>query len=448
MAGMAVDFNQAELNNATLEQALVNIARGFETIMRSPDVPDGRSQADKIKGQAIAGLVNNYNIGCGMMAALVTAQTNNIVNPADVAVHYASGSTIASWYDAEIAQSGFGMVLASSGCKLSGGGKGKRRAYKQKGGAGPDRYDVFTMILIGAAGTSAVVAYGGQALSAITGAANYIVQHTVDYAVTLGLFKPQCDGPSGTAWNLFKQYTVGQLVPVETCVDKIRYNDAQVMAIKTSLSVLAGVLAPLTAYFTKGLVVSSVKSVYNAIKVNISVPVVDAIVGIVNRGTGAVCSVASSIASRVTTRSRAQQSPAPASTPAPASASTEGAKQASEAAQMAAEDERSAIDQVTRELQAKVQKAVADGGSEEEVAARIMAILKEKPAAAASASEGEGKSDAGGARRRRKRATRKAKGKKTKKSKTAKRGRKSKSAKKGRKGKKAKKAKRTRRGRK
>ena len=453
MADITGDFSQAELNTANLERALVTLARGFQYIMGSADVPDGRSKADKAKGQALAGLANNYNIGCGMMAAMVTAQTNNIVNPADVAMHYANGSTITTWYDAETAQSGFGMVLATSGCKMSGGGKGKRRAYKQKGGAGPDRYDVFTIILIGAAGTSAVVAFGGQIITALTGAANFIVQHTVDYAVTLGLFKPQCDGPSGTAWNLFKQYTLGNLVPVESCIDKIRYNDQQVMAIKTSLGVLAGLLAPATAYFTKDFVTSGAKAVYNAIKVNISVPVVDAIVGLVNKGTGAVCSVAS-VASRMITRSRASQTPAPASkpasVPAPASASTESARQAGEAAQMAAEDERSAIETVTSQLQKEVAKAVAEGGSEEDVAAKIVATLKKyKPSAPApaSASEGEGKSDAGGARRRRKRATRKgkAKGKKAKKSKTAKRGRKGKSAKKGRKGKKGKK---TRRGRK
>lgn len=434
MAAMAVGINQEQL-----QQSLIPLAQGFQAEMDSSAVPGGRSQADKLKGQALASLSHNFNLGCGMLAAFSQS------DPAIVAQEIArnAGSTIDQWYDADIAMSGFAMVSVVEGCNVvSGGRKRKGRKYKQKGGGMPDRYDVFTIILIGAAGAAAIYSFGGQALSMVMNASDFIVQHAVDYAVKLGLFKPQCDGPSGTAWNLFKQYTVGQLVPVETCADKIRYNDAQVMAIKASLGVLAGVLAPLTAYFTKDFMTAGAKGVYNAIKSNISVPVVNAIMYVINSSAGAVCNLASRSKQAIMYRGQVKQS-AQATGQAPPAPSAEEREATEQAAMAAADEESRAIATVTDQLKAEMAK-VGDNVTPE-VAEQIIALLKsQSPPAPAGASAVEGKDNSGG-RRRRKRATRKVKGRKGKKAKTAKRGRKSKSVRKA-KGKNAKKGKKTRRG--
>jgi hypothetical protein len=420
MAAMAVGIDQKQL-----QENLTLLAQGFQAEMDSSAVPGGRSQADKMKGQALASLSNNFNLGCGMLAAFSQDDPLLVANE----ISGQAGSTINKWYDPDIAMSGFGMVSVVEGCNIvSGGGKKKKGRYIQKGGNMPDRYDVFTIILIGATGAGAIYSFGGQALSMVMGAADFIIQHAVDYAVKLGLFKPQCDGPSGTAWNLFKQYTVGQLVPVETCADKIRYNDAQVLAIKGSLGVLAGLLAPLTAYFTKDFMASGAKGVYNAIKTRISVPVVDAIMSVINRGAEQVCSLASRSSQAIMYRGQVKQN-AQATGQAPPAPSAEEREATEQAAMAAADEESRAIATVTDQL--KTEMAKVGDNITPETAEQILALLKNGAS--------------GGARRRRKRATRKGKGRKGKKSKTAKRGRKSKSVRKV-KGRKAKKGKKTRRG--
>jgi hypothetical protein len=64
MAAMAVGINQEQL-----QESLIPLAQGFQAEMDSSAVPGGRSQADKLKGQALASLSHNFNLGCGMLAA-------------------------------------------------------------------------------------------------------------------------------------------------------------------------------------------------------------------------------------------------------------------------------------------------------------------------------------------------------------------------------------------
>ena len=435
---MAANPKVAELANNI--RAIVS---GYNEVLQTYETPDGKSAAAQQKLQAVIVLTNSFNAACGMMDAFTEQPPLTTYN--ELTTRGMDGRPIPTPELDEKTQIGVRAMIYAENMQAGQcpvpvqmfmGGKGNKYKRIQKGGEGEsfDRYDAFTMMLLGTALVGGAVAYGPTALGYAMQASQYVLNSTIDYAVQLGIFKQQCDGAAGTTWNLVKQYSIGMYLPVETCIDKIRYNQQQIAAIQASLSLVASVLTPLTIYLTKDLAVKSIKAVYSRVKENISVPVVDLIVAAVSKGTNVACAVASAAASRVTTRSRAQQSSAPAA-----------AEQTEAATQQAADEETRAIATVTDQLKTEMAK-VGDNVTPE-VAEQIIALLKsQSPPAPAGASAVEGKDNSGG-RRRRKRATRKVKGRKGKKAKTAKRGRKSKSLRKGKKGK-GKKGKRTRRNRK
>ena len=451
MAAMAAEQG---IDPTILQHQLGQIATGFQQIMNTPDTTDGRSHADQIKRAAVVSLANNFSLGCGMVALVHSAK------PAVVAEHIAAetGSTINRWYDEKTAMTGYAMYNIIEGCaqQSRGGGKGKKRRYRQKGGAMPDRYDIFTMLLLGsaAAGTVAGVAAAGMNAAMVIDASNYVVDSVISLAVKMGTFKAQCDSASAVSWNLFKQYTVGQFVPVETCLQKIQYNEAQITFIKAALAGLAATLGSVTTYISAQAMGRGMKAVYAAVKEYISIPVVDFIVAKVTESGAAVCAMAArgrdaAVAAyqrRASLRSAASgsQSP-PQSQPA----------EVEQAANAQAQAEGQAIGEVTEELKGLLESAGARAGTEltEEQVNNILGQLKAYvdgkggPSLGVAPNDGEEemKADRGG-RRRRKRHTRKPR--KGKRSKTAKRGRKGKSKRKAPKGKKSRKTRRgTRRSR-
>lgn len=290
MAAMTTGINPHELH-----ASLLAVAQGFQQVLDSSAVPGGRSQADRTKAIALPSLASNFTVGCGMLAVLDQSRDAAAVARAIAAE---ANSTIGRWYDPKYAAAGTAMVSIVDGCGMFGGKRrrrGKKAKRPQHGGAMPDRYDVFTMIILGAVGASVYAGLSayGMGMHSVVNGANYIVGKVVDYAMSLGLFKPQCDTITATGFNLLKQYTIGTVIPVETCLDKIRYNDAQMTAIKTSLSALAAVLGPITAYFTARSAGGALKDVYAMIKTRISIPCVDLISAGVSRASGAVCDLAS-----------------------------------------------------------------------------------------------------------------------------------------------------------
>jgi hypothetical protein len=463
---MAAMTAHSDLNPEQLHASLVEIATGFQQLMNTADTVDGRSAADQSKRATLTVLSNNFNLGCGMLALAESSRTGSLVNPEAVATGIADaveirnargdvigrGSTINRWYDPKVATTGFAMVNIIEGCKVhSGGRKRKGRRYRQKGGAMPDRYDIFTYILLGSAGAAAFsgLAAAGVNGSSIVAAADYVIDTVVGFAVKMGTFKAQCETLSDTSWNLFKQYTVGQFVPVETCLQKIQYNEAQLMFIKGSLGGLAVVLGGVTSVISAQSAAGGMKAVYNAVKTNISIPVLDAILRVMSQSASSVCSLAArgrdamaAAAARRSSLRSAASAAAPTSAPA-----TARPAEVQQAAQAQAQAEGVAIKTVQEQVNALVKSG---GALTPEVVEKIVAQLKASVAEqggpilplAPEDGEEEMKANEGG-RRRRRRATRKPR--KGKKSKTAKRGRKSKSVRKARKGKQSRK---TRRGRK
>lgn len=291
MQGIAMQ----SINPQQLEHALQDIAIGFQNIMNSADTPDGRTQADKEKLVALTTLSNNFNLGCGMLAS-VRSDERQRIQPIDKVNEIASntGSTIFRWYDEKVAMTGYLLLAINNDCKKQTRGGKKKRSYRQKGGAMPDRYDVFTIILLGSSAALAVgkLATNQNNFSLLAQASNYVVDSAIGFAIKMGTFKEQCDSASATAFNMLERYTIGNFVPIETCLQKIQYNEAQITLIKAALSGLAMTLGSVTSYISAEYVKNGAKAVYNAVKKQISVPVVDMIMRRVSQSGEALCSLA------------------------------------------------------------------------------------------------------------------------------------------------------------
>lgn len=412
MAAMASMAPEQSINSQRLQYELEQIAKGFEDIMNNSDTTDGRSRASLQKKTALMTLSYNFNLGCGMLASVLSDDPRDLANK----IASKTGSTINRWYDEMnemdemAAMIGYAMYDIINGCQQHTRGGGKRR-YRQKGGAMLDRYDVFTMILLGGSAPLAIsgLTAAGLNTSLVVRASNYVIDSVIDLAVKMGTFKAQCDSVSATSWNLLQRYTIGNFVPVETCMQKIQYNEAQITFIKSALSGLAVSLGSVTSYISAEHVGNNAKAVYRAVRENISKPVVDMIVERVSESGAAICNLA--------TRRRDAASSNPV--------------EVQQAAEAQAQSEVQAID----DLNEQIRNVVSSGGPlSSQDAKRIIAQLKKyaKPAA-----EERAMDLTEGGRRRRKRATRKSK--MGKKSKTMKRGRKGKSKRKAHKSKKSRK---------
>ena len=213
---------------------------------------------------------------------------------------------------------------------------------------------------------------------------------------------------------------------------------------RIALGGLAVSLGSVTSYITSQNASSGMKAAYNAVKVNISIPVVDQILRKMSQSSEAVCSLAargmnaamSAYQRRATLRSAADESQSPSpSQPAEVQQSAEAQAKSEEQAIVA--------------IHKQIKKIVGSGALSPEHVDRIITELRNAvesqggsvPSLAQSDGEEEMKAERGG--RRRKRGTRKPR--KGKMSKTAKGGRKGKSKRKASKGKMSRK---TRRGRK
>ena len=444
--------DQVYKNPDLLRSALVTIASGFQMRLDDADSPEQ-------KGGELTTLVTNFSLGIGVLAGMQPQQPSlEDIQAFATSIANEARSTILGWVEADAVQAGLGvtaMVIGNAtqcglGGRLGGSKKGsnkkrRNRKYKQKGGAGLDRYDVFTYILLAAAATGMAVQYGGTALEVAFTACNMVVQNVINYSIQLGLFKTQCATPADTAWNLFKQYTIGQAIPVETCIDKIVFNNNQVAKIKVSIMSLAGLLAPLTVYMSKDLLKSGFSAAFNQVKMRVSIPIVDMLNSMISYSKAAICSVAArgyqAVQQKYNTRFAARS--------AAAQAETEEAPQTQEQEQEAEQQQEAQVNAID-ELKAQIQAAVDAGTPLEALVDQIKAQVDQGTGAQGTGAQGTGAeqmAEEGGAKRRRKRATRKLKGKRGKKSKTAKRGRKSKSLRKGKKAK-GKRVKKTRRGRK
>lgn len=425
------------INPQQLEYALVQIAIGFQDIMNSPDTPDGRTQADLKKRVALTTLSNNFNLGCGMLAS-VHSDDRRTIHPNDKVNEIANntGSTINRWYDEKVAMTGYSLLTINNNCKKHIRGGKKKRSYRQKGGAMPDRYDVFTMILLGSSAALAVgrLATNQNNFSILAQASNYVVDSVIGFAIKMGTFKEQCDSASATSWNLFQRYTIGNLIPVETCLQKIQYNEAQITLIKAALSGLAITLGGVTSYVSAEHAGNSVKAIYSAVKQNISIPVVDMIMRRVSQSGEELCSLGargrdaamSAFSRRASLRS---------------AASTTQTLQLSqlEEVQQAAEAQAQSQQEAILNVNEQIKQLVSSGGAlSPEDFNRIIEQLRNPEQRAASPTalpaEGPDAMEVEGGRRR-KRATRKSK--MGKKSKTMKRKSKGKFKSKARKGKKS-----------
>jgi hypothetical protein len=417
---------------ATLQQAVLQIAGEFDVVLSSSEVPGQKGAASIIKGQQIAALVSVYSNGVGMLSAMMNIPVAQVMQMVDQSS--GRGATINTYIgrDGTMGTSvGFGLTdtknqLATCGPRR-GGRKGKK-GIKQHGGLGmPDRYDILTMILLGAAGAQALSSAGGIQVVSTGGlnAFNYISDLVVDYAIGLGLFKQPCGGPAATSWNLFMRYTIGGVgIPVESCQDKIMYNDRQVMQIKALLIALGGTLGSVIGAYTSATIGSGISAVYTSIKENISKPIFDYIMLKIAQGVGAFKSGAVTVCQLVTGSRR--QAP-----------STK--EQADQASNGGVDVEAKALSEAEAEVRALIASVVKSGGALSlEQAQAIVAQLKQAksqtdPAMQATFSDGKGGS-LKPRRRRIKATTRKGKkvkkGKRGKKSKTVKRGRKPKSSRK------------------
>ena len=421
----------------TLQKAVLQIAGEFDTVLSSSEVPGQKGSASIIKGQQIAALVSVYSNGIGMLSAMMNIPVSHVMQMVDQ--QFPRGkATINTYIGRDDGGSGnmgtsvgFGLTdtknqLATCGPRR-GGRKGKK-GMKQHGGLGmPDRYDILTMILLGTAGAQALSAAGGASAVSDGGLAafNYVSNMVIDYAISIGLFKQPCGGPSATSWNILLRATIGAAgIPVESCADKIMYNDQQVMAIKTMLVTLCGTLGGVTAAYTANSIGRGMSYVYQSIKENISKPIFDYIMFKIAQGVSAFQSGVLTVCQLVTGKSG--QAPATK-------------EQADQASNGGSELEKKALEEATAEVSALIASVVKSGGGLSlEQAQAIVAQLKQAkiqtdPVMAATFSV-PGKGGSGKPRRRRTKATTR-KGKKVKKgkkSKTVKRGRKPKSSRKGR----------------
>merc|ERR1711871_83535 len=430
--------DQVYKNPDLLRSALVTIARRFEMRLGDADAPER-------KGGDLTSLVTNFSLGVGVLAGMQPVQPPvQEIEALMASIAEEAGSTILRWVEEGPVKAGAfvtGMVIGNAtqcglGGKLGGSKKGsnkkrRNRKYKQKGGDGLDRYDVFTYILLASAATGLALTYGEAVLGGAAVACNMGVQNVINYSIQLGLFKTQCATPAGTAWSLFKQYTIGQAIPVETCIDKIVFNNNQVAKIKVSIMSLAGLLAPLTVYMSKDLLKSGFSAAFNQVKTRVSIPIVDMLNSMISYSKAAICSVAArgyqAVQQKYNTRFAARS--------AAAQAETEEAPQTQEQEQEAEQQQEAQVNAID-ELKAQIQAAVDAGTPLEALVDQIKAQVDQGTGAQGTGAQGTGAeqmAEEGGAKRRRKRATRKLKGKRGKKSKTAKRGRKSKSLRKGKK---------------
>uniref|UniRef100_A0A6C0LGM9 Uncharacterized protein n=1 Tax=viral metagenome TaxID=1070528 RepID=A0A6C0LGM9_9ZZZZ len=427
-------------DQATLQQAVLQIAREFDTVLSSSEVPGQNSAASIIKGQQIAALVSVYSNGIGMLSAMMEIPVSHVMQMVDQAS--GRGATINTYIGGDMGTSvGFGLTdtknqLATCGPRR-GGRKGKK-GMKQHGGLGiPNRYDILTMILLGTAGAQALSAAGGASAVSNGGLAafNYVSNMVIDYAISIGLFKQPCGGPAATSWNILLRATIGAGgIPVESCADKIMYNDQQVIAIKAMLVTLCGTLGGVTAAYTASSIGRGMSYVYQSIKENISKPIFDYIMLKIAQGVNAIRSGALTVCQYVTGSSG--QAPA----------TKEKADQASNAGSQL---EAKALTEAEAEVRALIASVVKSGGglslaqAEAIVAQLKQAKIQTDPVMAATFPERSAAEKEGGSgkprRRRTKATTRKGKkvkkGKRGKKSKTVKRGRKPKSSRKVKKGK-------------
>lgn len=400
-----------------LERNLAEIARGFEKIMGNSDTPDGRGSAGKQKKIALMTLSYNFNLGCGMLASIYSADSRNIAHR----IALDNRSTISRWYNemdemdemdemnkmdkmaADIGEMVYNRAI--KGCQQDTRSGGKRR-YRQKGGAIPDRYDIFTMILLGGSASIAITGVTASGLNAelVVRASEYVIDSVIGLAIKMGTFKQQCDSASATSWNLVQRYTIGMVVPVETCLQKIQYNEAQITLIKAALSGLAITLGGFTSYISANTAKTSVKAIYNSVKQNISIPVVNMIMRRISEFGATICNLA-------TRRSDATLNPA----------------EVQEAVEAEAQTQAQAQQNAILDVNEQIKQIINSGGalSPQNFNRIIEELRAEQPDARA----------VEGGRRRRKRATRKPK--MGKKSKTMKRKSKGKSKSKARKGKKS-----------
>merc|ERR1711871_571435 len=416
--------DQVYKNPDLLRSALVTIARGFEMRLGDADAPER-------KGGDLTSLVTNFSLGVGVLAGMQPVQPPvQEIEALMASIAEEAGSTILRWVEEGPVKAGAfvtGMVIGNATQCGLGGKLGGSKKVVIKGGDGLDRYDVFTYILLASAATGLALTYGEAVLGGAAVACNMVVQNVINYSIQLGLFKTQCATPADTAWNLFKQYTIGQAIPVETCIDKIVFNNNQVAKIKVSIISLAGLLAPLTVYMSKDLLSSGFLAMFNQVKTRISIPIVDMLNSMLSHSKAAICSVAArgyqAVQQKYKTRFAAR---------AAAEAQTQEVPQTQEQNEEEAEQQQEAQVNAIDQLKAQIQAAVDAGTRLEDLVDQIKVQVDQE----ATVSEGTGAeqmAEEGGAKRRRKRATRKLKGKRGKKSKTAKRGRKSKSLRKGKK---------------
>lgn len=422
---------------ATLQQAVLQIAGEFDNVLSSSEVPGQKGAASIIKGQQIAALVSVYSNGIGMLSAMMNIPVTNVMQMVDQSSGRGAtrGATINTYIGRDDGGNmgtsvGFGLTdtknqLATCGPRR-GGRKGKK-GMKQHGGLGmPDRYDILTMILLGTAGAQALSAAGGASAVSNGGLAafNYVSNMVIDYAISIGLFKQPCGGPAATSWNILLRYTIGAGgIPVESCADKIMYNDQQVMQIKAMLVALGGTLGGVTAAYTANSIGRGMSYVYQSIKENISKPIFDYIMFKIAQGVSAFKSGVVTVCQLVT----GKRGQAPATK-----------EQADQASNGGSEVEAKALSEAEAEVRALIASVVKSGGGLSlEQAEAIVAQLKQAkiqtdPVMAATF---PGKGGSGKPRSRRTKATTRKgkkvkKGKRGKKSKTVKRGRKPKSSRK------------------
>ena len=193
---------------------------------------------------------------------------------------------------------------------------------------------------------------------------------------------------------------------VETCLQKIQYNEAQITLIKAALSGLAITLGGFTSYISANTAKTSVKAIYNSVKQNISIPVVNMIMRRISEFGATICNLA-------TRRSDATLNPA----------------EVQEAVEAEAQTQAQAQQNAILDVNEQIKQIINSGGalSPQNFNRIIEELRAEQPDAMDTTTTG--------GRRRRKRATRKPK--MGKKSKTMKRKSKGKSKSKARKGKKS-----------
>ncbi len=431
---------------ATLQQAVLQIAREYDTVMSSSEVPGQRGSASVIKGQRIAALVSVYTNGIGMLSAMMGQPVSNVMQMVGQELGE-RGAPINTYIGRDPEQVrmgfevGFGLTdtknqLATCGPRR-GGRKGKKGMKQHGGFRTPNRYDILTMILLGTAGAQALSAAGGASAVSNGGLAafNYVSNMVIDYAISIGLFKQPCGGPAATSWNILLRATIGAAgVPVESCADKIMYNDQQVIAIKAMLVTLCGTLGGVTAAYTASYIGHGMSYVYQSIKENISKPIFDYIMLKIAQGVSAFKSGVLTVCQLVTGNSG--QAPATK-------------EQADQASNGGSELEAKALSEAEAEVRALIASVVKSGGglslaqAEEIVAQLKQAKIQTEPVMDATfpkRSDAEKEGGSGKPRRRRTKATTRKgkkvkKGKRGKKSKTVKRGRKPKSSRKVKKGK-------------